>query len=126
MKRSPLSHRTPLRATTPLRRVTPLTAARSLNASAAQREKVALGACVVCRRRPVDPAHLVPRSLGGCDHRNCVVALCRRCHRAYDSGRLDLLVHLEPAWRVEVAHAVAHVGLLGAWRRLTGQRSPAA
>jgi predicted restriction endonuclease len=49
-------------------------------------------ACVVCGDRgAIDPAHLVPRSLGGCDEAACVVALCRRHHRAYDRGQLDLL-----------------------------------
>ena len=33
---------------------------------------------------------------------------CRRCHRAYDRGELDLLPYLEPAWRAQLAHAVAH------------------
>jgi hypothetical protein len=36
----------------------------------------------------------------------------------YDEGRLELLPHLEPQWREEVAHAVAHLGLIGALRRL--------
>jgi hypothetical protein len=39
-------------------------------------------------------------------------------HRAYDTGRLELLPHLEPRWRAEVAHAVLHLGLVGAYRRL--------
>jgi hypothetical protein len=40
--------------------------------------------------------NVVPRSLGGCDHPDCIVPLDRRCHRAYDRGELDLLPHLEP------------------------------
>ena len=65
------------------------------------------------RARSVDPAHLVPRSLGGCDHAHCVVALCRAHHRAYDRGELDLVPSSSrpPA---EAAHAVAHLGLVGA------------
>ena len=71
----------------------------------------------------VDPAHLIPRSLGGCGDPLCVVPLCRRpCHRAYDSGELDLLPHLEPAWRAQLAHAVGHVGLIAALRRISGTR----
>jgi hypothetical protein len=70
----------------------------------------------------IDPAHLIPRSLGGCGEPLCVVPLCRTCHRAYDTGGLDLLAHLEPAWRAQLAHAVGHVGLIGALRRLGGQR----
>jgi hypothetical protein len=32
--------------------------------------------------------------------------------------RIELLPHLEPRWRAEVAHAVPHLGLVGAYRRL--------
>ena len=46
------------------------------------------------------------------------------CHRAYDSGELDLLPHLEPAWRAQLAHAVGHVGLIGALRRISGDAAP--
>jgi hypothetical protein len=43
-----------------------------------------------------------------------------------DRGELDLLPHLEPRCRAELAHAVLHVGLLRLLRRLTGTRwSPA-
>jgi hypothetical protein len=52
--------------------------------------------------------------------------MCWVHHRAYDTGRLDLLAYLEPRWRTEIAHAVAHLGLIGAYRRLTGGRLPAA
>jgi hypothetical protein len=51
-----------------------------------------------------------------------VVALCRSHHRAYDTGTLDLLPHLEPGSRIKLAHAVAHVGLIGTLRRVTGRR----
>jgi hypothetical protein len=51
-----------------------------------------------------------------------VVPACRRCHRAYDTGRLDLLPYLEPAWRAQLAHAVGHVGLIGALRRISATR----
>jgi hypothetical protein len=44
--------------------------------------------------------------------------LCWLHHRVYDAGRLELLPHLEPHWRAEVAHAVLHVGLIGTLRRL--------
>lgn len=91
-------------------------------ASEAQRAKVADRPCLACGRRPVDPAHLVPRSLGGCDHPDCVVPLCRRCHRAFDERRLDLLVHLEPRLRAELAHAVGHLSLIALLERLTGER----
>jgi hypothetical protein len=128
MRRTPLRRRAPLRAR-PTPSVEPLSPSpapfrsdvgSSLAASPAQRAKVAGQACLVCgSRRRVDPAHLVARAHGGCDHPDCVVPLCRRCHRAYDAGMLDLLPRLEPRFRPEVAHAVLHLGLARAMRRLT-------
>ena len=123
---APPARRAPLQRTSPLRRV-PL---RSLTArpgeprapfaaSDAQRAKILGGACVVCQQtKGITPAHLAPRSLGGCDHPDCVVPLCFLHHRAYDTGALELLPYLEPRWRGEVAHAVCHLGLIGALRRL--------
>jgi hypothetical protein len=112
-----LGRRRALRRTTPLRRST------VAPASAVQRAKVVGRRCLVCGALTrVEPAHLVPRSLGGCDEADCVVPLCRLHHRAYDQGALDLVAHLEPDWRREVAHAVGHLGLVGALRRLTGRR----
>jgi hypothetical protein len=92
-------------------------------ASVVQRAKVAGLRCLVCGAATrIDPAHLVPRSLGGCDQADCVVPLCRTHHRAYDQGGLDLVAHLEPQWRREVAHAVGHLGLVGAQRTTIGRR----
>jgi hypothetical protein len=34
-----------------------------------------------------------------------------------------LLPYLEPAWRSQLAHAVGHVGLIGALRRIGGRAS---
>ena len=111
MKRAPLRRSTPLRSAPgpvrqiPLRR-TPLPPGpwrapgdgepngwrAPFGASEAQREKIVGGACVVCRQtKGLTPAHLAPRSLGGCDHPDCVVPLCWTHHRAYDTGRLELL-----------------------------------
>jgi hypothetical protein len=93
-------------------------------ASEAQREKVVGRWCVVClQTRGITPAHLAPRALGGCDHPDCVVPLCWMHHRAYDTGRLELLPYLDPQWRTEVAHAVLHLGLIGAVRRLRARRA---
>ena len=123
---TPLTRTGPPARRTPLRRTTRLTAAGPAAASAAQRRKVTGRPCLVCgARRGVDPAHLVPRSLGGCDAPECVIALCRRHHRAYDAGALDLLPYLEPTCRAEICHAVAHLGLIGTLRRLTGRRDVA-
>jgi len=121
MKRTPLRRRAQLRARTPLRRTTPLARTASLAATDGQRLAVAGRPCIVCgATHGVDPAHLIPRSLGGCGEPLCVVPACRRCHRAYDEGRLDLLPYLEPAWRAQLAHAVGHIGLIGALRRISG------
>ena len=140
MRRVPLRRSTPLRRSRPPARRTPLSRTAPLRpgpwrkpadegedgarrapfgASAAQREKIVGGACVVClQTKGITPAHLAPRSLGGCDDPACVVALCWMHHRAYDTGRLELLPYLEPRWRPEIAHAVQHLGLIGALRRL--------
>jgi hypothetical protein len=132
VRRTPLRRR-PLRpGTAPparrseLTRRTPLERVGLAPASRAQRDKVRRGACVVCGvRTAIDPAHLVPRPLGGCDDARCVVALCRLHHRAYDRGALDLVPFLEPRFRAEAAHAVEHLGLAGALRRLSGWRDAA-
>jgi hypothetical protein len=93
-------------------------------ASEIQRAAVAGRCCVVCgTEKRIDPAHLIPRSLGGCGEALCVVPCCRSHHRAYDRGELDLLPYLEPAWRAQLAHAVGHVGLIATLRRITGTRS---
>jgi hypothetical protein len=124
MKRTPLRRRAQLGARKPLRRTTPLQRTDSMAASKAQRAAVAGRPCIVCgAEHRVDAAHLIPRSLGGCGDPLCVVPLCRRpCHRAYDRGELDLVPYLEPAWWAQLAHAVGHVGLIGALRRITGER----
>jgi hypothetical protein len=114
MKRTPLRRRAKLRARKPLRRTTPLQRTRSLAATDGQHAAVAGRPCIACgATHRIDPAHLIPRSLGGWGDALCVVPLCRGCHRAYDEGRLDLLPYLEPAWRAQLAHAVGHVGLTG-------------
>ncbi|OAI39388.1 hypothetical protein AYO39_02935 [Actinobacteria bacterium SCGC AG-212-D09] len=124
MKRTPLRRRAKLRANKPLRRSTPLQRTASMAATERQRAAVAGRRCIVCGTdRRIDPAHLIPRSLGGCGDPLCTCPLCRSCHRAYDRGELDLLPYLEPAWRAQVAHAVGHVGLIAALRRISGTRS---
>ncbi len=130
MKRTPLRRgrgprrRSPLVRRMRLRRTTQLARSSGAPASPVQRAKVAGLRCLVCGAAThVDPAHLVPRSLGGCDAADCVVPLCRTHHRAYDHGGLDLVAHLEPQRRAEVAHAVGHLGLLRTLRCLSGRRS---
>jgi hypothetical protein len=121
-RRKWLRRRAALRRTRGLQRRAPLRRSGVAPASERQRAKVVGQRCLVCGGRPVDPAHLVPRSLGGCDGAECVVPLDRRCHRAYDRGELDLLVHLEPRYLAELAHALRHVGLVALLRRVTGTR----
>ena len=124
MKRTALKRHAKLRAKTELRRTRPLKRTGSLAATERQRNAVLGRRCIVCGTdKRIDPAHLIPRSLGGCGDPLCTCPLCRSCHRAYDRGELDLLPYLEPAWRRQVAHAVGHVGLIGALRRITGTRS---
>jgi hypothetical protein len=93
----------------------------SCNCPEAQRAAVAGRRCIVCGTdKRVDAAHLTPRSLGGCGDARCCVPLCRADRRRYDAGELDLLPYLEPAWRAQLAHAVGHVGLIAALRRISG------
>jgi hypothetical protein len=74
MKRTPLRRRAKLRAGRSLRRTMPLERTPSLTASQSQRIAVAGMPCIVCgATSAVDPAHLIPRSLGGCDDPLCVV-----------------------------------------------------
>jgi hypothetical protein len=126
MKRTSLRRRAPLRAKAQLRRTKPLPRTPSIAATDAQRAAVAGRTCIVCgTHRRIDPAHLIARSLGGCGDRLCVVQACRDCHRAYDRGELDLLPYLEPRWRAQLAHAVGHLGLIGALRQISGGRPDA-
>ena len=68
MKRTRLRRRAPLRAKTQLRRSAPIRRTPAMAASAAQRAVVTGRRCIVCGTdRRIDPAHLIPRSLGGCD-----------------------------------------------------------
>lgn len=92
-------------------------------ASVEQREKVRDRRCVSCGSSPCDPAHLCARSMGGCDSADCVLPLCRECHRQFDLDGLDL----EPVlalreFSVERAHMAGHLSLEQCRRRLRGER----
>ena len=93
-------------------------------ASAKQREKVRHAPSIVSGEEGCDPAHLTPRTLGGCNDPACVVALTRDEHRAFDNRELDLLPHLAQRHAEEIAHAVLHYGgdLIALLERLTGER----
>jgi hypothetical protein len=122
---------------TPLARVSPrrveregtvratLKQGKGFAASPAQRRKVAGQVCCVCQQEPCDPAHLAPRALGrGCDHPDCVIALCRRHHEEFDRSTLDLLPHLSGAgFERELAHMQGHYSdPLSVVFRLSGMR----
>jgi hypothetical protein len=94
-------------------------------ASPEQRRKVAGSVCLVCGRSPVDPAHLVPRRLGGCDSPDCVVALCRTHHRLFDTGRLVLAPYLAAELEHELRHGLTHVSCAELEAALTGGGWPA-
>lgn len=87
-------------------------------ASDAQRLKIRNAICRECGAADVHPAHVIDRALGGCDDALCVIPLCFRHHREYDGGRFDALSLLSEA---EQAHAVSHLGLIGALRRITNR-----
>lgn len=123
MKQTELKRSTPLRQSEPLQKRRPISPA-----SSAQREKVYDRRCIACGVDPlvsrIDPAHLAARSHGGCDDELCVVALCRRCHREFDDGRLSVLEFLVGTWTEELQHALGHYDgdLIGLLQRLTGER----
>lgn len=115
MKRTELKRSTKPMKRTPTKR-TPISLA-----SPAQKEKVLReghrNSFALDGTQP-DPAHIIPRGLGGCDHEDCVCPLSRGAHRDYDNGKLDLLPYLN---RKEQAHAVEHLGLIGALKRITNK-----
>jgi hypothetical protein len=88
--------------------------------SPTQRRKADAGSCRVCGVEHCDPAHVVDRSLGGCQDEDCVVPLCRSHHRLYDEGVLDLLPYLDLR---EQGHAAGHIGLSRALWRTTNERA---
>jgi hypothetical protein len=117
--RKPLK-RTPMKRSTKPRKRTAVSPA-----SPDQRAKVKDAPSIVSGQGPCDPAHLVPRSLGGCDDPLCVIPLTRTEHRLYDRGELDLSPFLirEGCIR-EVQHGLVHTdgSLLRLIRIVTGKR----
>jgi len=126
MKQTPLKRSTKPLPRTPLRRAKPKPRQRSVSpASPEQREKVRDDAVsVVSGLEGCDPAHIIPRSLGGCDDALCVVPLTRTEHRAYDQGVLNLLPYLVGTHVAELQHALGHVdgALLRLVHVVTGER----
>jgi hypothetical protein len=99
------------------------------SASKAQQEKVRGLPCVACDADPyegatIDPAHLWPRRMGGCEDPLCVVPLCRRCHELFEVGALDLLSRLvDRKYFAEMAHPIKchEISPSTLLRELTGQ-----
>lgn len=101
---------------------------RGFAASPAQQKKVRDLPCVVCgldrHEATIDPAHILRRGQGGCDHPDCVVPLCREHHRLFDENALDILVPLlTRRYGVEMAHPISEHDLSPTQllERLTGQ-----
>lgn len=119
---TPLPRHAKLRARKPLRRSSSLQRTPSMVASDAKRAAVAGRSCIICGTdRRIDPAHLIPGSMGGCGDPLCVVSACRAHHRVYDRGELDLLPYLEPGWRCA---ARARGGTRGADRGAAADQRP--
>jgi len=78
------------------------------------------GRCRVCgvpdTIHALDPAHVIPKSLGGRNNYESVIAMCRACHDAQHRKEFELLPHLT---RAEEAEAVWAIGLGKAYRYLT-------
>lgn len=122
------------------RQTSTLKPGRGFSVAPVQRAKVKLLTCLGCGREvdpdtvgewTIDPAHLVPRSAGGCDDERCVIPLCRHlyipgegCHPAYDRNELDLHPRLAMGgYEKEIAHAIEVHGftLLELVRQVTGE-----
>jgi len=90
-------------------------------ASPEQRAKVKRQGCrITAEHGPhVHPMHVTDRALAGCDHEDCVVGGRADYHRLYDMEAFDLLPYLT---KDEQAHAVSHLGILGALQAITGTR----
>jgi hypothetical protein len=89
-------------------------------ASKAQRAKVRHETCAMCGiGTNCDPAHLTARAQGGCDDPDCVIALCRPCHRAFDERGLSLESLLAmPRYAAERAHMASHMSFARCIQRL--------
>lgn len=134
MKRAELERRTPLRSSSDKvaefvqrgrRNSTSTRKRRSISpATPQQRARVKDRDCIVCGGTPVDPAHLLSRSVcpDGADDPRAVIALCRRHHREFDEGGLSVLEHLEPSQREELAFAVQRFGLISTLEFVTNQK----
>lgn len=125
MRRTRIARRPPRFPTQGRRKTTPPRRRPISPASPEQRAKVKGAVSIVSGEGPCDPAHLVDRSLGGCDDPLCVVPLVRSEHRAFEAGELDLLPALiAHGLTAEVQHALGHLegNVIGLLEKLTGER----
>jgi 5-methylcytosine-specific restriction endonuclease McrA len=80
--------------------------------------------CRICKRRGLDPAHIIRRSLrpraADIMHPDNIVCLCRRCHDQVDAHEKDLWPHLTASER-EMAESLAG-GYFAARKAVSGRR----
>lgn len=78
------------------------------------------GRCRVCgvpdHIHALDPAHVIPKSLGGKNNYWSVIPLCRACHDAQHRNELEITGYLKPEEHAEAARVV---GIPRAYRYLT-------
>lgn len=135
LKRTPLNRVSEKREKQVRKQGGTLKKGRGFAVTSPQRLKVRGKVCVGCgdpfdfenEQAQCDPAHLWPRGLGGCDSPDCIVPLCRTCHRRLDdpSDSFDLLPQLvDRGYHREIAHAIEvhEVPLALLLERLTGDR----
>lgn len=133
--RKPLPRASEKRAPAARKRGSTLKRGKGFSTSPEQQAKVKGLVCVGCGREAseclaIDPAHLWPRSRGGCELAICVIPLCREangegCHRKFDNGELDILPALvDRGYQDEMAHPIAAHGIsyTPLLERVTGQR----
>lgn len=118
LKRTELARRSGLKRGSSRLRKTPLGHASKAQKEKVLREGLRIAPVDYWPAEAVDPAHVCPRAIGGCDSEDCVIPLTRNQHRQYDEGKLSILEYLTLD---EQAHAVSHLGILGALKRATGE-----
>lgn len=117
--------RTPLKAAAAGSKPKPKKRRTISAASPAQRRKVKELSCIVTGQDGADPAHIWPRSLGGCDDPLCVVPLARIPHDEYDRHERSILAELiTHGYVAELQHALGHANgdLIGLLQQVDAQR----
>jgi hypothetical protein len=94
-------------------------------ATDAQRAAVAGRSCIICGAvKRVDPAHLIPRAMGGCGDAACVTArsVVRVTGHTTAASSTSSRTWSRDGGRSS-RDAVGHVGLIGALRQISGRRT---